>query len=234
MAFQLSGSLEEVPLADIARLFQSTRKTGRLELVSGQSSGFIFFNRGDIVDCQSSNTAGLDAIKHVALFNRGTFDFQDGLAPASQTLAGTSTNELIDILEMRMMESRQLQELVPAVEEIPRYLGGALPAELELGAADLAIALKASTGNLSVRRLTIALGLDETMVRYTIARFRAAGLMEIVGVEENVPDLPTQSGTTSTPSPASAPPPATRGDAGSPSAGPSAGPRYWRGRKIEG
>src|ERR1700761_3216646 len=111
MAFQLSGSLEEIPLPDIVRLFQSTRKTGRLELVSGSSTGFIFFDRGNIVDCQSSNMAGIDALKHVALFNRGSFDFAEDLAPASQTLNTFATNELIDILEMRMMESRQLTEL---------------------------------------------------------------------------------------------------------------------------
>ena len=86
MAFQLSGSLEEIPLPDIVRLFQSTRKTGRLELTSGASTGFIFFDKGDIVDCQSTNMAGIDALKHVALFNRGSFDFSEGVVPASQTL----------------------------------------------------------------------------------------------------------------------------------------------------
>jgi len=228
MAFQLSGSLEEIPLPDIVRLFQSTRKTGRLSLVSGNSTGFIFFDGGDIVDCQSSNMAGIDALKHVALFNRGSFDFADGLAPASQTLNTVATNELIDILEMRMMESRQLTELVPADNEVPRYLGGALPTDLELGAADLAVAMKASAGNMSVARLTRELGLDGLMVRYTIARFRAAGLMDIVGtIDDDV--------SAASPPSTIAPPPRTV-DPGAPvsPASSSGQPRYWRGRKIEG
>jgi hypothetical protein len=229
-AFQLSGSLEEIPLPDIARLFQSTRKTGRLELTSGHSTGFIFFDRGDIVDCQSMNMAGIDALKHLALFNRGTFDFSDGLAPTSQTLNTIATNELIDVLEARMMESRQLQELVPAPNEVPRYLGGALPPDLELGAADLAIAMKSSTGTTSARRLARELGLDEMMVGYTIARFRAAGLMDIVGTLNDEPEAPPAPSAPAAPRTAIAPTP--RGDAGSPSAGPSTGPRYWRGRKI--
>ena len=221
MAFQLSGSLEEIPLPDIARLFQSTRKTGRLSLVSGDSTGFVFFDKGDIVDCQSSSMAGIDALKHVALFNRGSFDFADGLAPASQTLNTTPTNDLIDILEMRMMESRQLTELVPADNEVPRYLGGALPTDLELSAADLAVAMRSSAGNMSVRRLTRELGLDDLMVRYTIARFRAAGLMEIVGtIDDDIPAAPSTIA-----------PPIRSSDAGAPS---SSQPRYWRGRKIEG
>ncbi|HUB67539.1 MAG TPA: DUF4388 domain-containing protein, partial [Candidatus Methylacidiphilales bacterium] len=104
--FQLSGSLEEIPLPDIARLFQSTRKTGRLALSSGHSSGSIYFDRGEIADCQSTSLSGLDALKHFALFNRGSFEFIDGIAPASHTLSSHPTAELIGILEERMMESR--------------------------------------------------------------------------------------------------------------------------------
>ncbi len=232
-AFQLSGSLEEIPLPDIARLFQSTRKTGQLALVSGPSTGSLFFDRGEIVDCQSTNMAGIDALKHLALFNRGSFEFHDGVAPASQTLNTVATAELIEILETRMIESRQLQELVPGENEIPRYLGGALPADLELGAADLLIAMKSSAGTQSVGQLSTELGLDKTMVSYTIARFRAAGLMEIVGVAESS-TTPSPTPATTSPPPATIAPPPRTGDPGSPSAGPSTGPRYWRGRKIEG
>ncbi len=145
-AFLLAGSLEEIPLPDIARLFQATRKTGRLSLVSGSSYGFMYFDRGDIVDCQATNMAGLDALKHIALFNRGTFDFKDGMVPPSHTLSTYATSELINFLETRMQESRQLQELMPSEADIPRYQGGAIPAGLEVSAADLSVALKASSG----------------------------------------------------------------------------------------
>ena len=114
------------------------------------------------------------------------------------------------------MESRQLQELIPAPNEVPRYLGGALPSDLELGAADLAIAMKSSTGTISARRLARELSLDELMVGYTVARFRAAGLMDIVGTIDD-----------DEPPPTIAPPPRT---ADAPA--PSSGPKYWRGRKI--
>lgn len=229
-AFKLAGSLEEIPLPDIARLFQSTRKTGKLQLVSGNSSGAMFFDRGDVVDCQATNMSGLDALKHIALFNRGTFDFKDGLTPPSQTLASYSTSELINFLETRMQESRQLQELMPTAADIPRYQGGAIPAGLEVSAADLSVALKASTGTHSVRRLAIDLNLDETMVRYVIARFRAAGLIEIVGRDENLPPLPNRAEETLAAPQADNDVPAPPGSPNSPS---SSQPRYWRGRRID-
>ena len=231
-AFLLAGSLEEIPLPDIARLFQSTRKTGRLSLVSGSSFGFMYFDRGDIVDCQATNMAGLDALKHIALFNRGTFDFKDGMTPPSHTLSTYATSELINFLETRMQESRQLQELMPSEADIPRYQGGAIPAGLEVSAADLSVALKASSGNLSVRRLAIELNLDETMVRYVIARFRAAGLIEIVGQDDDLPALPRRPPELPPPSaPTAQSPEAPAGT--SDSSAPSTQPRYWRGRRID-
>jgi len=231
MPFFLSGSLEEIPLPDIARLFQSTRKTGRLNLVSGSSTGAIYFDRGSLVDCQVTNLAGLDALKHVALFNRGTFDFTEGESPASKTLSSYETSDLIEILEQRMLESRQLQELMPTDAEIPRYLGGAIPSGLEVSAADLAIALKASSGTHSVRALATELNLDEAMVRYAIARFRAAGLVEIVGTDPTVSLAPKPA----PPAISAQPPPVKQEDVpGSPVSAPTGQPRYWRGRKIEG
>jgi len=81
------------------------------------------------------------------------------------------------------------------------------------------------------------LNLDETMVRYTIARFRAAGLMEIVGREEVIANLPapalaTQQQPMST---AKVTPPATKttGITGAPPSPPSTQPRYWRGRRLD-
>ncbi len=228
--FLLSGSLEEIPLPDIVRLFQSTRKTGRLSLRSGNSSGSIYFDRGEIVDCQSTNVSGLDALKLVALFNRGSFEFGDGATSASLSLTSYATTELIGFLETRMQESRQLQELVPSGAEIPRYLGGSIPAGLEVTAADLAVALKAAAGTHSVRRLARELNLDETMVGYTIARYRAVGLMEMVGRDETLPDA-----TDKLPAPpADSVAPKNDSIPGSPTSTPSAQPRYWRGRKIDG
>jgi hypothetical protein len=232
--FQFSGSIEEIPLPDIVRLFQSTRKTGRLALRSGNSSGSIYVDRGEIVDCQSTNMSGLDALKLVALFNRGSFEFDDGATSASPSLNSYATAEMINILEARMQESRQLQELIPSASDMPRYLGGAIPPGLEVTAADLAVALKASAGAYSVRRLAGELNLDEVMVCYTIARYRAVGLMEIVGRDETVVDANAQLSEPPAISPSEPVAPKNDSVPGSPNSAPSAQPRYWRGRKIEG
>ena len=233
---KLSGSLEELPLPDVVRLIQTTRKIGRLALTYGNSSGSIHFHQGDIIDCQSTHAKGLEALKSVALYNRGSFEFTDGLIPAEKTLADYDTEELIGFLENRMFESRQLQELMPEEIEIPRYLGGSIPAGLEVSAADLAIALKAAAGSMSVRRLASELSLDEITVRYTVARLRAAGLMEMNGVDTTeiapVAKPPALPPPLAAAAPVAAPVPDEIPGAPNNTAA-STKPRYWRGRRID-
>lgn len=213
----LSGSLQEIPLPDIIRLLQSTRRTGELVLVCDDSAGSIYLQGGEIVDCQSSRLSGMDALKHVALFSKGEFKFGDGLVSSSRTLAHQPTADSILGLEARFEESCQIRELMPASDETPQYIGGTIPASLEVSASDLAVAMKASSGTLSVERLAHELQLDLLVVRYAIARFRAVGLMNMVAsappLAEEVSEPVTE--------PAPASPPPTGGQ-----------PRYWRGRKI--
>ena len=223
-AFLLSGSLDEIGLPDVARLLNATQKTGRLAVTGAGGGGSIFFERGEIVEAQSSTFASVDALKHIGLFGRGSFEFVDGELPPARHLATTPTNDLIRMLEARVVEARQLQELMPGPRDIPKYLGGAIPAGFEVSAAELAIALKSSTGNLTAEQLAADLNLDLLMVRYTAARFRAAGLMEVT-VTSSSPAAPTA--TAAAPSaPESVQVPGGHTDST------STAPKFWRGRRI--
>jgi hypothetical protein len=231
MSFQFSGSLQDTPLADIARLFQSTRRTGCLSLSLEGSRGTIYFERGEMVDSQANQLSGLDAIRHLGRFNRGTFEFIDNVSSPARTLDEYTSADLITVLETRLMEALQIHELIPLPNEIPHYLGGVLPASFEVTAPELAVAMKAASGRLSVSSLASQLGLDLAMVGYTVARFRAAGLMDLLsGTDDSGPETeagpppPSISARPTEPLPPT--PGATPGKTGSQ-------PRYWRGRRIE-
>ena len=237
-AFLLSGSLDEIALPDVARLLNATQKTGRLAVASGPATGSIFFDRGDIVDAQASNLAGLDAVKHLALFNKGNFEFLEGAAIPSHNLTTYPTVEIIRLLETRMQEARQVQELMPGDREVPKYMGGAIPVGLEVSAAELAVALKSANGAASTQQLAADLNLDILMVRYTVARFRAAGLMEISGQElpgvdlsPAVPSSATASYPAQIPGPGGSQTPVA-GTSQTPEPTTSAQPKYWRGRRV--
>lgn len=228
-SLNLSGSLQEIPLCDIARLLQTTRRSGHLALTLDDSSGSIYFERGEIIDCQSNQLSGLDAIRHLALFNRGSFEFFDNVSTALRSLADRPTDELLSVLETRMLEARQIQELMPNEHDIPHYVGGAMPSSLEVTAADLAVAMKASAGAMSAAHLAQELGLDLMAVRYSIARFRAVGLMELrEGAPKAEPVQPSPEQEISLPkTEAPSPVPTAPASETTPSQ-----PRYWRGRRI--
>ena len=97
-----------------------------------------------------------------------------------------------------------------------------MPANFELTASELAIAMKASGGMLSVGQLSSQLGLNPLLVGYTIARFRAIGLIDFRVPDEVLDNAPE---TQCQPSPAPAPT--------LPSNNSEAKPRYWRGRLIK-
>jgi hypothetical protein len=225
----LSGSLQGIPLSDIARLLQTTLRSGHLALTMDDSTGSIYFDRGEIIDCQSSQLSGLDAIRHLALFNRGSFEFFDNVSTDLRGLADYPTDELLRVLETCMLEARQIQELMPNEHDIPHYLGGSMPSSFEVTAADLAVAMKSSAGAMSTAHLAQELGLDLMAVRYIIARFRAVGLMELREGASRTGPIPPPPEREIIPPKTEAPSPMPTAPA-SETAAPQ--PRYWRGRRI--
>ena len=219
--FQFSGSLTDVPLGDVLRLLQSTGRTGCLSLNCPGGSGGIYFIDGAVVEAQSSQLSGRDAIKLLAVFNQGSFEFSNE-PPKIQALLADSTDEFIEIIEGRALEATQIRELIPGEDQVPLYVGGSLPADFELTASELAIAMKASGGMLSVGQLSSQLGLEPLLVGYSIARFRALGLIDF-----RIPDEVSTKAPEAQWRPFLSPAPAL------PSNRLEAKPRYWRGRLIK-
>ncbi|MGH2608095.1 MAG: DUF4388 domain-containing protein, partial [Tepidiformaceae bacterium] len=52
MAEGLSGSLAQIPLADLLRMLGAGAQTGRLRLTSGLDVGDVYVQRGDIVHAE--------------------------------------------------------------------------------------------------------------------------------------------------------------------------------------
>ena len=217
LPFQFSGSLKDVPLTEILQLLRTTQQTGCLSLTCRGGSGAIYLEKGAIVEAQSSHLSGRDAIKLLAVFNAGSFEFTIGNLAAFRSLMSDSTDALIELLDERRIEATQIRELIPQSHEVPFYLGGALPSNFELTASELAVAMQASSGTLSIEQLSERLSLDLLFVGYTVARFRAIGSIKFSDADK-MPASPLSAPTTETSEPE---PPAT-----------DTKPRYWRGRRI--
>ena len=123
--FQFSGSLTDVTLGDVFRLLQATGRTGCLTLICPGGSGVIYFIDGVVIEAQSSQLSGRDAIKLLAVFDQGSFEFSNE-TPKTRALLADSTDEFIEIIEGRALEATQIRELIPGDDQVPFYRGGSL------------------------------------------------------------------------------------------------------------
>ncbi len=173
------GSLKEIPIVDVARLLQGARQTGSLCCIAFNSQGRIYFRNGEIVEAEVSGHFGVDALRVVGLYCRGSFRFDDKAAAPSLGLLMHPTEELIRFLEQQMNDARLLQELIPESTDVPKFIGGTAPEGFEFTQEEISYALQCAEGKLTLKALAIELKVPEPQVAVTIARFRAAGLMQV-------------------------------------------------------
>lgn len=119
MAFQ--GSLKELPLPDIIQLVSVSQKTGKFTLSHEGEHGFIFLKNGQMVHAAVGDLTGEEAIYALAIWNQGDFQFTPGEEPASQTIAKSNTNLLMEAAR-RSDEWRVLSKKIPGVDMVPDLL----------------------------------------------------------------------------------------------------------------
>ena len=118
MAFQ--GSLAELHLPDIVQLMSVSGKTGVFHLTDGGLSGEIYLREGQIVHAQIEDTQGEDAVYALAIWNRGEFRFEAGVATDIRTISKGNTSLLMEAAR-RLDEWRVLSKKIPSVELVPEF-----------------------------------------------------------------------------------------------------------------
>src|SRR5207245_8716114 len=117
-AFQ--GSLSERPLPDIIQLVSVGGKTGVFQLTDGAQAGQIYLRDGQIVHAQLGELSGEEAVYSLAMWSRGEFRFDPGVATEQKTISKSNTNLLMDAAR-RLDEWRGLAEKIPAVDLVPEF-----------------------------------------------------------------------------------------------------------------
>jgi tetratricopeptide (TPR) repeat protein len=117
----LQGSLSFVPVLDIVSLLNGNLKTGRLIVVSGDSRGEIFLDRGEIVHAQWKGTDGKTAFHSIISLKSGRYFFRNRLPsirptiaePLSLLLLSLKTKEESNRSGERTREKRQAVTSIP-------------------------------------------------------------------------------------------------------------------------
>jgi hypothetical protein len=119
MAFQ--GSLAELHLPDIIQLISVSGKTGVFHLTDNKLQGHIFLRDGAIVHAQIEDVSGEEAVYALAIWNRGDFRFEPGVATEFRTISKSNTNLLMEAAR-RLDEWRVLSKRIPSTDLVPEFV----------------------------------------------------------------------------------------------------------------
>jgi hypothetical protein len=119
MPFQ--GSLSELPLPDIIQLVSVGGKNGVFQLTDGAQSGQIYLRDGQIVHATFGEASGEEAVYALAMWNRGEFRFDPGVATEQHTIKKSNTNLLMEAAR-RLDEWRVLSKKIPSMDLVPEFV----------------------------------------------------------------------------------------------------------------
>lgn len=127
----VSGSLEQISMADLLQVFSMNRRTGVLQLQSGAITAEVYVRDGRIEEAICAGTRGEKALYRVIGFRAGQFSFSPGRTAPSVSLDSTTDALLIEGMRQADELERLRGELPPAYarleqvvarEEIPEGL----------------------------------------------------------------------------------------------------------------
>ncbi|NJK91398.1 MAG: DUF4388 domain-containing protein [Blastochloris sp.] len=228
-----AGTLKQMDLSEVLKLLAASHQTGVLKLMNpetGQGSGMIYLQVGQVVDVQVGQATGLDGLSASCAFWEEAFAFEEHVMAPQQTLAAYPTAKLIEKMAAQIGEAKALRVATPLAEEVPVYLAGASLAGLDATADDLSLLILCN-GQRKVSDLArdSRRGVEETA--RAIAKFRMAGIVEVKAtaapavqaVQPAQPAIPSVGAT----DPGSG---TSRAEA---SVDPNKPVRYWRGKPIQ-
>ncbi|HET7295203.1 MAG TPA: DUF4388 domain-containing protein [Vicinamibacteria bacterium] len=206
MAFQ--GSLAELHLPDIIQLISVSGKTGVFHLVDGNLRGQIFLHDGQIVHAQLEDAIGEEAVYSLAIWSRGDFKFEPGVATEHRTISRSNTNLLMEAAR-RLDEWRVLSKKIPSTEMMPEFVVQEnREGQINLNTSEWLILSKID-GNRSIKQIAHASGLSVFDAAKILYGLIATGLIRLkdAGASGAAPaaPMPRVTSTPRAPAPQAAP-----------------------------
>jgi hypothetical protein len=176
MAFQ--GSLAELHLPDIIQLISVSGKTGVFHLVDGNLKGQIFLHDGQIVHAQLEDASGEEAVYALAIWSRGDFKFEPGVATEHRTISRSNTNLLMEAAR-RLDEWRVLSKKIPSTEMVPEFVVQEnREGQINLNTSEWLILSKID-GQRSIKQIALASGLSVFDAAKILYGLIATGLIRL-------------------------------------------------------
>lgn len=222
------GNFSEINLAEVLRMLVSTKQNGLLRIYHGDEEGLLAVERGVVVNAATATQQGRHALYQFIVWRDANFRFEAQNIPpnAARDLAAYPAIQLIDGIARKIDELAALQQAVPTLDSVLYYTGGEALGDVEATPSELGLLILAN-GHNTVEQIARRANLNPLEVAKSLAKFRLAGVLELVSVpnrDSGPIDSPFAHPPPQPAAPAPEPPPAAphHGEA----------PRYWRGKRI--
>lgn len=118
----VSGSLEQISMADLLQVFSMNRRTGVLQLQSAGTSAEVYVRDGRIEEALCVGTRGEKALYRVIGFRAGQFSFSPGRTAPSVSLDSTTDALLIEGMRQADELERLRAELPPSYARLEQIV----------------------------------------------------------------------------------------------------------------
>jgi hypothetical protein len=182
-----SETFESSNFTEILRRTVETKQTGCLKVKEGLQEGCIAIENGTILHARAGNDTGLHALFQFVGWREAKFEFQERAirTDLSRDLAVYDPQVLITGIVFKTEEQTLLHEAIPALDAVLVYVGGEGLAAVEVTSADMGL-LALADGHRTVRDIAQRLNSGATEVARQLARFRMAGVLEVVAPAKSV------------------------------------------------
>lgn len=159
----------------------NAKQTGYLKLKEGDQEGCLAVENGIILHARAGCETGLHALFQFVGWREARFDFHERPMPADLTrdLAVYDPEVLITGVAFKVDELTLLHEAIPSLDSVLSYAGGEGLGSVEVTSADLGLLAQAD-GHRTVREIAERVNLSPMDVARHLARFRLAGVLELV------------------------------------------------------
>jgi len=187
----LSGTFASSNLTELLRVIVNAKQTGYLKLKEGEQDGSIAVENGIIVHARIGSDTGLHALFQFVGWREARYDFHERPLPTDlpRDLAVYDPQLLITGVAFKVDEQNLLFEAIPSLDSVLCYVGGEGLASVEVSTADLGLLAQAD-GRRTVREMAERLNLSPAEVARNLARFRLAGVLELVPPPGSTPKSP--------------------------------------------
>ncbi len=185
----VTGTLGLFSLVDLFQLLASSKRTGRLIVDHPRGSARVYFDKGRVVHADFGDYYGEDAVYALFMDERGSFEFNLGIAPPAESVHVSTDNLILEAIRRLDEAERSRHETSVDEDAVPSFNDEASEAgNLTLQAHEVQI-LRFIDGQRDVSQLALASGLELDTVQQVVSRLVTLGALKLQGKKPRVARL---------------------------------------------